>query len=548
MFGRYRLLERLGVGGMAEVFRAVAVGHAGVELEVAVKRMLPHLADDPSFVRQFAREARLAAMLRHPNIVRVHDFGKIGDIHYLAMEYIRGQTLLALLRAMRRVGPPPLGVSIAVLSELCEALDYAHGLRGPDGRSLGIVHRDLSPSNLMVDDAGHVRIIDFGIAKAATADLRTHSGLVKGKTGYMSPEALRARDVDARSDIFSAGVIAYELVTGRRLFPIRDDYQTLRQIMCGAVEPPSRRSADCPPEIDAVVLRALAPEPDDRWQTAGAMRDALVDVALRFRLHHSPRDVAAWAERVARAEDPSERAPSPRRSATVPWGVGAVDDLEVDLEIVDGDARLDTGDDPTPTTRGVAPTRRAPRAAHAMARSPLGAAGVHLPPRGTDGGRGGTPAWDAAAAGRAGARGAAAAAPANAPEPLPAGRRAPGPAQAAAIDPAARGRVVLHPDDGEVVTVLDRRDKPRDLRALLTPRATPPTPRRWPRASEPPRRAAGAVPSPVRPGASGGVSVHAARARGGAVLAPSRWPRWAVLAAAAVAGALAAAIAFALAH
>jgi serine/threonine protein kinase len=279
---------------MATVHRAKTVGVEGFETVVAVKRILPHLAEDAEFTASFVREAKLAALLNHPNIVHIHDFGKIDGTYFIAMEYISGQTLLQVLRWERVVGPPPPEVVLSIVIELCEALDYAHRLRSESGEPLRIVHRDLSPSNLMIDDAGHLTVIDFGIAKGAPAELETSSGMVKGKHGYMSPEALRARGVDARSDVFSTGVIAHELLTGRRLFSAKDDYETLRRIMHGAIQPPSLYNPHCPRELDDIVMRALERDPKRRWQTAGDMRDALENVALLHSLRPTHRRVAEW--------------------------------------------------------------------------------------------------------------------------------------------------------------------------------------------------------------------------------------------------------------
>ena len=349
VFGRYVLLERLGVGGMASVHRAKTQGVEGFETTVALKRILPHLAEDRAFVRSFVREAKLAALLHHPNIVRIHDFGKIEDDYFLAMEYIQGNTLLQILRWMRVVGPPPMEVALSLLLDLCEALDYAHSLRSQQGEPLGIVHRDLSPSNLIVEETGHLKVIDFGIAKAASGELRTQSGLVKGKHGYMSPEALRARGVDSRSDLFSVGVIAHELLTGRRLFRVRDDYQTLQRIMRGAMEPPSTFNPQCPPQVDELVLKALARNKNERWQSAGELRDAVEQLAVHLGVRPSSRRVAQWVAEASQLRsvriDPDEPPTlrNPKRGAPIKIQMPLlppeeVSSLDVEIEVVTGSA------------------------------------------------------------------------------------------------------------------------------------------------------------------------------------------------------------------
>jgi serine/threonine protein kinase len=294
LFGRYLVRERLGVGGMATVHRAKTRGVDGFETDVAVKRILEHLAEDEEFIASFVREAKLASLLHHPNIVRIHELGRIHGTYFMAMEYVHGHTLLEVLRWARVIGPPPNDVVVSLLIQLCDALEYAHTREDRLGEPLGIVHRDLSPSNLIIEHSGFLKVIDFGIAKAAPVGLRTESGMAKGKQGYMSPEALRARGVDARSDVYSTGVVAHELLTARRLFAVKDHYQTLQRIMHADVEPPSRYNPRCPPELDAIVLQALARDPGERWQSAGAMRDALEDLARQYELRPSSRAVADW--------------------------------------------------------------------------------------------------------------------------------------------------------------------------------------------------------------------------------------------------------------
>jgi serine/threonine protein kinase len=296
VFGPYLVFERLGVGGMATVHRAKKRGIEGFERVSALKRLLPHLAQDDDFVRSFVREAKLAALLQHTNISQIHELGRVGATYFMAMEYVDGWDVRRILRQARKAaGPPPIGVVISIIGDLCDALDYAHRRVDDATREpLGLVHRDVSPSNLIVSRAGHLKVIDFGIAKATADKLKTDTGRVKGKLGYMSPEAVRSSSLDARSDIFSAGIIAHELLTARPLFASRSDYETLRRIMEGEIEPPSRRHPDCPIELDDAVLEALARSPQERWPSAGAMREALHDIAARYALAATPSKVAEW--------------------------------------------------------------------------------------------------------------------------------------------------------------------------------------------------------------------------------------------------------------
>lgn len=295
-FGPYTVFECLGAGGMATVHRAEKPIGAGVMREVALKRLLPQLADDKLFVEDFIREAKLAAQLDHPNIVHILELGEVDGTYFIAMELVRGASLVSLMKhAYAAKLPAPIGVVIALVSELCSALDYAACGRGIYGQALKIIHRDLTPSNLIVTDEGRLKIIDFGVAKAMSGKFMTNTGLVKGKLGYMSVEALAgSKTLDGRTDVFSAGVVAWELLTGRRLFRGINEYETITKIRSGVVRPPSTHNADCPAELDAIILQALARERDDRWPEAAAMRSALD--RLRSHYPEGAQHVIAWKE------------------------------------------------------------------------------------------------------------------------------------------------------------------------------------------------------------------------------------------------------------
>ena len=304
-FGPYIVYERLGVGGMATVHRAKKRGIAGFERGVALKRMLPHLAEDAEFINSFVREAKLASMLVHPNIAQIYDFGRVGAIYYIAMEHVDGFDVRKMLRySNRHKEPLPLNVVISVLCELCDALEYAHTFVDEHGQPQGIVHRDVSPSNLIVAQSGHLKVIDFGIAKANVRQLHTESGRVKGKLGYMSPEAVTGRPFMPVSDVFSAGVVAHELLTAHPLFSAKTDYDTLIRIHEAEIPPPSRRNPGVSAALDEVVLAALSREPERRLQTARAFREALEYVAEQAGVRFSARDVAEWRMKIATTEDP----------------------------------------------------------------------------------------------------------------------------------------------------------------------------------------------------------------------------------------------------
>jgi eukaryotic-like serine/threonine-protein kinase len=287
-FGRYVLLELIGRGGMAEVYRSVAHGLEGFQRVFVIKRILKEKCATPEFVEMFVNEARLSALLNHPNIVQIYDFGQISGSYFLAMEHLRGKDLLSVLRQLRVNGTkmaPEVAAYIA--QQVAHGLDYAHTLTHA-GKNLRIVHRDVSPSNIMLLRAGGVKLLDFGIAKAAM-EIRseaetTQAGLVKGKLSYVSPEQIRgAQDIDGRSDVFALGVVLWECLTGRRLFFDRNDFQTMRNVLERPVPPPSTQRAEVPAALDFVVLRALEREPKRRYPDAKTMADELEAVLQEAR-------------------------------------------------------------------------------------------------------------------------------------------------------------------------------------------------------------------------------------------------------------------------
>ena len=283
---KYRLTQKIGSGGMAEVFRATGEGPEGFERAFVVKRILPRLTDAPEFVGMFVDEAKISARLLHPNIVQVFEFAYQDGGYYIVMEPVDGVDMGSLLRKLERRGAvAPAAFVAEVGRQACRGLGFAHGLSSPDGKPYGIVHRDVTPPNIMVAWNGAVKILDFGIARAVR-ELRTNqtdAGTVKGKMSYIAPELLQGQPADARSDLFSLGVVLHELLSGRRLFVGDNDLETLKLVSEMPVPRPSARNPEVKPALDEVILRALARDPAKRYQSADQMSQDLERLVLRKR-------------------------------------------------------------------------------------------------------------------------------------------------------------------------------------------------------------------------------------------------------------------------
>ena len=276
--GRYQILDRLAVGGMAELYKATLTGEHGFEKLVVIKKILPHLAKDRSFVEMFIDEARITAQLDHRHIVQVFELGNDADTPYIAMQYVDGLDVLALLRECARAQirlPPQLAAVIA--RDVLDALDYAHNAVSSDGKPLGIVHRDISPGNVLLSWRGDVKLTDFGIARAAERRHKTEAGTLKGKYGYMSPEQVSSSEVDPRSDLFSVGILLAEMVMARRLFTSTNDLDILLMVRDARLERLHKYASEFPVELRVLTVRALQRRPEDRWQSAGQFRDAIDD-------------------------------------------------------------------------------------------------------------------------------------------------------------------------------------------------------------------------------------------------------------------------------
>jgi hypothetical protein len=313
--GRYALIRRLAVGGMAEIYLArlpgVGEGLEGFEKLVVLKRILPQHALEPELLRMFLDEARLSATLTHPHITEVYDVGTDGEAPFFAMEHVLGSNLRQLMQAWAKkdAGPLPLEHALGIVAAAAAGLHYAHVKRGPRGEPLHIVHRDVSPSNVLVSYDGAVKVSDFGIAKWAHQRTQTQEGALKGKFGYMSPEQCRGKPLDARSDVFALGTILYELTTGEAPFQAPTDFEILNKIVAGPPEPP-RWEGDrpYPPALAEIVMRALATEPGARTATAQALQVELETFARQERLEVSTvalgafmqtlfaEELAAWRE------------------------------------------------------------------------------------------------------------------------------------------------------------------------------------------------------------------------------------------------------------
>lgn len=303
---RYELVRKIAAGGMAEVFLARQWGEGGFFRDVVVKRLFPHLAEHDSVLQKFQYEAQLLAHLNHPNIPQVIELGYADGTWFMTMEYVEGYDIADVWRAGARLGQPmPLPVSIGIGMQVCEALHHAHERKDKAGNPLRIVHRDVTPQNVMLTRDGVVKLMDFGVAKTA-ARTDTEAGALKGTLSYMSPEQVRGRALDRRSDVFSIGVILYELTTGQRLFR-GSEVEVMTAIVEHDVPPPTHLFPDYPPDLETIVMSALARQRKDRISSAAHLTRALEQLAMRHGVLVGPRTVARYVSRVLPAERVMER-------------------------------------------------------------------------------------------------------------------------------------------------------------------------------------------------------------------------------------------------
>jgi serine/threonine-protein kinase len=266
---RYRVIEKIASGGMAEVFRAESAGLEGFKKTVAIKRVLPHLSEKKQFIGMFLDEARLSAHLSHSNCVQVFDIGVGDNTYFIVMEFVDGSDLKGIIEHSRKIGHSiPVEVACLICVRICEGLTYAHELEDGKGENLQIVHRDMSPPNVLLTRFGEVKIVDFGLAKANSQLEHSEPGIIKGKFSYLSPEAAQGLPIDARTDIFAVGIILWELLAGRRLFLGQSDLETVRMVQAARVPPIRQLNPKVSPELERVVARALAGDPSQRYQAA----------------------------------------------------------------------------------------------------------------------------------------------------------------------------------------------------------------------------------------------------------------------------------------
>jgi hypothetical protein len=309
IFGKYVLRARIASGGMGEIFLATLDGAAGFRKLVVVKRLLPHIAEDPRFVAMFLDEARLAARLAHPHVCTIYELGEVSGRYFIAMEYLEGVTLHELVHsAALQTQPLAMGVVAAVMQGICEGLHHAHELRHADGRIAGVVHRDVSPSNLFVLAQGLPKVLDFGIAKSRDRLVRTTTGTVRGKYAYMSPEQIAGEAVDRRSDVFAAGVVLHEALTGRPLFERETDFLIYKAILQDPIPRVGALRDDVPEAVSDVVARALARRPEERFASARELGEALAAAVAPFGGAASAQTVAVVVEGACAAELERRRA------------------------------------------------------------------------------------------------------------------------------------------------------------------------------------------------------------------------------------------------
>jgi len=303
--GKYDILALLAIGGTAEIYLARIAGEAGFEKYVVVKCLLDHLADDADFVRMFLDEARLGAQLDHSNIVQTLELGQHNGRYYMVMEHLAGMSLAQLARKTHErvpAGVIPAEIVLGLAAQACSGLHYAHQRTGTDGKQLNVVHRDVSPQNLVVTFEGVLKIVDFGIAKADQRQTHTKSGTIKGKFAYMSPEQCLAEPIDRRTDVFALGTVVHELLTARRLFKRTNTYETYQAILKGNVPPPSRYNRDVDADLDKVVLKALAYQKEDRYPSSEALGEAMLGWLHKRGKAMSATDVARYVEKVCAPE------------------------------------------------------------------------------------------------------------------------------------------------------------------------------------------------------------------------------------------------------
>lgn len=354
-FGRYVLLDKIGAGGMAEILRAKTFGAAGFEKEFAIKLILPNLVDDDEFVDMFINEAKIAVSLYHANIVQVFDLGQIEEQYYIAMEYVHGKDLLDVLaRCSDLEIKLPFHIVLFITMEMLKGLDFAHRAKNPYGEDLNIVHRDVSPSNILISYAGDVKVGDFGVAKAAVKRSLTESGTLKGKVGYMSPEQVMGERIDARSDVFSAGIVFFEALSMRRLFSGGSDLNVMLSIRDNDIADQLDRAGPLPQDLQDIICKSMSRHREERYQSAGEFYQALVDFCFKHNIKITGADLSNFMrrlfmqdieeEKARRLSDP--QAPSSEASMSYPRMASASQILKRQIAAVEPNANASSSDRP----------------------------------------------------------------------------------------------------------------------------------------------------------------------------------------------------------
>jgi serine/threonine-protein kinase len=357
---KYKVTERIDAGGMAEVFRGVSESVQGFKKSVAIKRILPNLTRKPKFVQMFLDEAKLSLHLQHANIVQVFDIGVADNTYFIVMEYIDGGNLRTLLDSLRRQGRRmKIEHTIFIMMQVCGGLGYAHDMHDPEsGRPLGIVHRDISPPNILISRQGEVKLVDFGLAKAASQVENTEPGVVKGKFSYLSPEAAEGKDVDHRSDIFAVGIVLFELLAGRRLFYGDTDYDTVQLVRQARIPSLKSLNPEVETQLEEIVRKALARDVVDRYQHAADLQDALAQYLFSRGMKVTSRDIAQLVQQCLKEKERSAP-PKPKVSNIIDALISeeivkftSLGEGDLDLEEPDGSRPLRPDDisEPPPLT------------------------------------------------------------------------------------------------------------------------------------------------------------------------------------------------------
>jgi serine/threonine-protein kinase len=300
---KYRVLRKLESGGMAEVFQAEVESIEGFKKQVAIKRVLPHLSQNRQFIEMFLDEARLSLKFNHANVVQTFSIGTADNTYFIVMEFIDGVNIRKIMEFFDVRGKTMEPAHAAfIMNEVCKGLSYAHALRGGDGKPLGVVHRDVSPPNILLSKEGEVKIVDFGLAKATSQLETTDPGLIKGKFAYLSPEAAHGLEVDRRADIFAAGTVMWELLTGKRLFKGETDYDTVMNVRDAAIPPVSSINRAVPREMDVILARALEREMGSRYQDASEFGSEIMKLLFSKQMMVTSYDIARIVKQVAEAE------------------------------------------------------------------------------------------------------------------------------------------------------------------------------------------------------------------------------------------------------